>query len=91
MVACRDWQKAIADYSKAIELKSDYAPSWYARGCADAELKQWDKACGGYRQGYPIEPLNQPTSGIVRPGCDLASGDTNGYRHKPRQPSGWPG
>ena len=39
----KDYQKAIADYTKAIELKPDYATAYYNRGSAHDDLKDYQK------------------------------------------------
>ena len=55
-----DYRGAIADYSKAIELKPDYADVYFFRGIAKLLLNQKDSGCLdlskagelGYSQAY---------------------------------------
>lgn len=41
---------AISDFSKAIELKHDYAEAWYNRGVALYQLQKSDEACSDWQQ-----------------------------------------
>ncbi len=50
------WDQAIADYSKAVELDPKYALARYRRGDAYCNLKQWDKAIVDYTKAIELEP-----------------------------------
>jgi tetratricopeptide (TPR) repeat protein len=45
-----DWDKSIADYSKAIELAPEAHVNWFHRGIAYRELGQWDKVAADYSE-----------------------------------------
>ncbi len=47
---------AIADFSKAIELKPDYAIAYYNRGLAKRRLKQYADAIKDYSKATEINP-----------------------------------
>ena len=40
----KDYEKSIADYTKAIELNADYAKAYYNRGNSFADLKDVRKS-----------------------------------------------
>ena len=44
----KDYQGAIADYDKAIELNPKYADAYYKRGNAKHQLKQHKEAIADY-------------------------------------------
>lgn len=56
--ALRQYDKAIADLSKAIELKPDSAAHWNRRGNWDLALRQYDKALADYSKAIELEPEN---------------------------------
>ncbi|MFI5458071.1 MAG: tetratricopeptide repeat protein [Isosphaerales bacterium] len=58
-IACRklkQWDKALADHSKAIELDPTFALTWFNRGWAYAGLKQWDKALADHSKAIELDP-----------------------------------
>jgi serine/threonine protein kinase/Flp pilus assembly protein TadD len=48
--------EAAAEFSKAIELRSDYPAPWFNRGVAYARLKRWDDALASCREGLRLQP-----------------------------------
>jgi tetratricopeptide (TPR) repeat protein len=52
----RQYDKAIADYSKAIELDPKFAAAWYNRGAAYVGLRQYDKAIADYSKAIELDP-----------------------------------
>ena len=42
------WDKAIADYSRALEIDPDYATVYFSRGFAYRNINQWDRAIADY-------------------------------------------
>ena len=52
----KESQKAIADYTKAIELKSDYALAYYNRGIVHKNLKDYQKAIADYNKTIELKP-----------------------------------
>ncbi len=50
----KESQKAIADYNKAIELKSDYALAYYNRGNAYDDLREYQKAIADYSKAIEL-------------------------------------
>jgi WD40 repeat protein len=54
--ALRQWDKAVADYTKAIEQGKDRADLWSARAAAYAEQKQWDKAAADFGKVVELTP-----------------------------------
>ncbi len=54
----KQWDKAVADYSKAVELEPKNAWRLGQRGDAYGYLKQWDKAVADYSKVIELEPKN---------------------------------
>ncbi len=52
----REWEKAIAAYSKAIELKPDLWEAFEGRRSAYAKLGQWDKIIDEYANAIQVKP-----------------------------------
>ena len=52
----KEYQKAIADYTKAIELKPDYYLAYYNRGNVHNNLKEYQKAIADYNQAIELKP-----------------------------------
>ena len=73
------WDKAITDYSKAIDLdpKDGVIPA--NRGWVYAELGQWDKAASDYSKAVKLDPQRRFSwAGLAV--VLLAKGDGEGYR-----------
>jgi tetratricopeptide (TPR) repeat protein len=51
-------EQALADYSKAIEAKPDWAESWFTRGNYYLSLKEWGKALSDYSKAIELDPEN---------------------------------
>lgn len=51
-----DYQEAIADYSKAIEIDPQDAKSYYNRGIVKAELEDYQGAIADYNKAIEINP-----------------------------------
>ena len=52
----KQWQKALADYNKAIELNPDLADAYFNRGVVYHNLKQWQKALADYDKAIELNP-----------------------------------
>ena len=52
----KDYQGAIADYDKAIELNPKDARAYYNRGTAKNELKQYKEAIADYDKAIELNP-----------------------------------
>ncbi len=50
------WNMAVADYSKAIEIDPNYTDAWSNRGGAYGKLGQWDKTIADCSQAIRIDP-----------------------------------
>jgi tetratricopeptide (TPR) repeat protein len=71
-------EKAIADYSKAIELDPKNAERWNDRADAFAALAQWDKASADFSKAIELSPENM----VIRYWFALTqvgAGDLAGY------------
>jgi tetratricopeptide (TPR) repeat protein len=65
------YDQAIADYTKAIELKPDDAEAHYNRGLEYEKLGQRDEAIADYRQAISLEPgMKEAQDGLKRLGAD---------------------
>ncbi|MBD1830852.1 tetratricopeptide repeat protein [Microcoleus vaginatus GB1-A2] len=51
-----DFEGAIADYNKALEIKPDYHEVWYNRGIALNDLGRWEEAIADYDKALEIKP-----------------------------------
>ena len=51
-----DYAGAIADYTRAIHLKPDFASAYYNRGVAKKELRQYIAAIADYTQAIRLRP-----------------------------------
>jgi tetratricopeptide (TPR) repeat protein len=53
----RDWnEKAIADYTRTIEISSDWSGAYNNRALIYAEIKEYDKALADYDEAIKINP-----------------------------------
>ncbi len=52
----RQYDRSLADFSKAIELKPDAAWSWTNRGVSHANLRQYDKALADHSKAIELQP-----------------------------------
>jgi tetratricopeptide (TPR) repeat protein len=50
------WDKAIADYSKALEIDPNFADGYFDRGIAYGALGEWNKAIDDYSKAIEINP-----------------------------------
>jgi eukaryotic-like serine/threonine-protein kinase len=48
--------EAVAEFSKAIELRPDYPAAWFNRGVACACMKKWDSALADCREAIRLKP-----------------------------------
>jgi len=51
-----DWDEAIAEYTKALALRSENADAYYGRGNAYSDLKQYDLAIADYTKVIELYP-----------------------------------
>jgi tetratricopeptide (TPR) repeat protein len=54
-------EKALADYTRMIELKPDHPDGWNGRGNLYHELKEYDKAIADYTRCIPLSPKGYGT------------------------------
>lgn len=54
--AGNDWNSAIADYTRAIELKPDYVDAYMVRGMVKGDTGDWDGARLDYTKALEIKP-----------------------------------
>jgi len=54
-----EYQKAILDYSSAIELQNDFEPAYYNRGGVFYLLKNYDKALSDFKKAFEINPQDK--------------------------------
>ena len=59
-----EYDKAITDYNKAIELNPEYARAYYNRGNAYAEKGEHDKATADYNKAIEIDPEYKSVIGL---------------------------
>jgi tetratricopeptide (TPR) repeat protein len=65
------YDQAIADYTKAIELKPDYAQAYTNRGLENEKLGQRDKAIADYHQALSLAPDTKlAQEGLTRLGAN---------------------
>ena len=71
------YQLAIQDYDRAIQLEPDDNLSFYQRGNAYFRLGQYQRAIKDYDQATKLEPLYSPAF-YLRGQAKLKTGDTTG-------------
>jgi lipoprotein NlpI len=59
-----DWDGAIADYTQALQLKSDYEPAYNNRGNAERQKGDWDAAIRDYTQAIELKPDGETAFGL---------------------------
>jgi tetratricopeptide (TPR) repeat protein len=52
------YQRAIADYTKAIQLDPDYAKAYHNRGAAYSGLSQYQNAINEYTKAIQLDPTH---------------------------------
>ncbi len=55
------YDKAVSDYARAIELKPRRADTYYSRGLAYGEKGQYDKAISDYARAIELKPRRADT------------------------------
>jgi tetratricopeptide (TPR) repeat protein len=55
-----DYNKALADYTKAIEIDPKYATTYTARGATYGALKQYSKEIADYTKAIELDPTYAP-------------------------------
>jgi len=53
-----DYQRAIVNYTKAIELDSKFAFAFYSRGIVYETLNEYQRAIGDYSKAIELDPKN---------------------------------
>ena len=53
----RQYEKALADFTKAIDLNPKLAEAWYNRGRAHSDLGQLDKAITDFSRAIELAPM----------------------------------
>jgi tetratricopeptide (TPR) repeat protein len=54
----KQWDKAIAEYNKAIEVEASYAETYLRRGSAYYQEGDYDKAISDYTKAIELDPKN---------------------------------
>ena len=54
------YQRAIEDYDKAIQLDPDYATAYYNRGGSYSDLAQYQRAIEGFDKAIQLDPDYAP-------------------------------
>merc|ERR1719326_2190554 len=54
-----DYEGALADAKKCVELKEDFAKGWARIGVAGVYLRRFDEAEAAFNRGLSLEPENQ--------------------------------
>src|SRR5262249_10784970 len=54
----KDWAKAAAEYTKAIQLDPGNAEAWWSRGFAHDALQQWGQSVADYSKALQLLPEN---------------------------------
>jgi tetratricopeptide (TPR) repeat protein len=73
------WDKAIAEYTTAIELKPDYLEALSKRAAAYNNVGQYDKAIADYRKTCELNP-QEPYAAIAYAGLCLSLNMEDEYR-----------
>ena len=55
----KDWNKALADARKTVELKADWSKGWSRVGAAQHGLGNLEEALHAYEEGLKLEPNNE--------------------------------
>ncbi|NOX47818.1 MAG: tetratricopeptide repeat protein [Chlorobi bacterium] len=55
----KDYRGAIADFSKAIELKPEYIEAYYSRAICESKLGKTDKALADFNKVTELDPKNK--------------------------------
>src|SRR5262249_50635916 len=53
-----EWDKAIAAYSRSLDLNRKVADTWHLRALAYFELKNWEKAAADFGEVINLEPTD---------------------------------
>ena len=56
-----DWEKAIKEYDKALELDPEMDEGFHARGTARLHLQEWDKAIKDFDEAIRLNPKREVT------------------------------
>jgi len=72
------WEKALEDGAKCIQLKKDWAKGYFRKGLAEFEMKKYDLAIKTLKEGLAVEPTNTDLKDKLRETERLWQ------KHKPR-------
>jgi tetratricopeptide (TPR) repeat protein len=73
------WDKAAADYSKAVELEPENPTRWLHRATLHAEQAKWDSAIADFRKAIQLDP-NDATMRYLGALASLSTGRVDEYR-----------
>lgn len=76
------WNRAIPEYSAAIEVNDKYAPAFWRRGCAQWELGNYGAAIEDYNRLYMLDPKMTHSDSARKH-------KLNNERHKARSRPAW--
>ncbi len=54
----KEYDKAIVEFSKAIELRPTFGEAWHFRGISYSEKSEQDKAIADYSEAIKLNPKN---------------------------------
>jgi tetratricopeptide (TPR) repeat protein len=74
------FDKALADYSAAIEQRPDVSVVWFTRGQLYMQLYCWDEAAADFDRGFGLQPPADPQLWLSHAVLRVYVGDRDGYR-----------
>ena len=72
--------KALADYTAAIEQRPDMSVVWLTRGQFYMRFFCWDEAAADFAKGFELQPPADPNLWLSQAQLRLYVGDQDGYR-----------
>jgi len=58
-MALSDWEKAIEDSNRVIDLDEEFVKGYYRKGLCLMELERYEEAELALKEAYDLEPENQ--------------------------------
>src|SRR5262249_40442605 len=76
----REWPKAAAAFTQAIDYRPDIPYLWMARGELYAQLGLWDLAAADYSRVVGLQNITDSHNWLMHAFLRLTVGDKRGYR-----------